>query len=54
MVMHNAKYSSASATTWVANGVAIDPGKWNVYRNSNPGAFAYDNSGGKPFGTVND
>jgi hypothetical protein len=52
MVMHNAKYSSASATTWVANGVAADLGKWNVYKNSNPTNFQYDNTNGQPFGTV--
>jgi hypothetical protein len=54
MVMHNAKYSSASATTWVANGVVADPGKWNVYKNSNPADFVYDNTSGKPFGVISD
>jgi hypothetical protein len=38
----------------VANGVAADKGKWNVYKNSNPAGFQYDNTSGKPFGTISD
>jgi hypothetical protein len=54
LVMHNAKLSSAGATSWVGDGVAADPGKWNVYRNSDPADFKYDNTSGKPFGIVSD
>jgi hypothetical protein len=52
LVMHNAKFSNTSSTTWVNQGVATDPGKWNVYKNSNSDGFQYDNTGGKPFGSV--
>ncbi|MDR0851072.1 MAG: prepilin-type N-terminal cleavage/methylation domain-containing protein [Clostridiales Family XIII bacterium] len=55
MVMHNAKYSGTSSVSWVGSHVPLaDPGKWNVYKNSDPNNFAYDNNGGTPFGTIID
>jgi type IV pilus assembly protein PilA len=55
MVMHNAKYSGTSSASWVGSHAPLaDPGKWNVYKNTEPASFAYDNNGGKPFGTISD
>jgi prepilin-type N-terminal cleavage/methylation domain-containing protein len=53
MVIHNGKLSGTS--TWVGpNQIAADPGHWNVYRNTDYNDFAYENTGGRPFGTIND
>jgi hypothetical protein len=55
MVLHNWKMSATGSSAWLnGSGNDPDPGKWNVYRNSNPADFKYDNTNGKPFGTVSD
>jgi prepilin-type N-terminal cleavage/methylation domain-containing protein len=55
LVMHNAKFPGTSSGAWVSPDVPLaDPGKWNVYKNTIPNDFKYDNSGGKPFGVISD
>jgi hypothetical protein len=55
MVIHNGKMTATGSSAWLGgSGLALDNGKWNVYKNTDYSGWSYDNTGGKPFGTISD